>query len=246
MIAVEKVYEICYYGGLILAILLVIAAIILFIVLKIPRVFGELTGRSAKKGIQNIKNGSGTELNVAKKEQEKYYNQGTGKIKVRETVSEKTRKANRDDTTDLLRTDADNNNDDETEVLGAGKYAEKDSDATEVLGSEVPVDDDATDVLASDRDDDATDVLTSDRDDDATDVLTSDRDDDATDVLTSNRDDDATDVLTSDIDNDATDVLRTIDDDDQTTVLAGGMTDELSRKVKVMYNVVITHTNEKL
>ena len=218
----EKVYEICFYGGLIFAILLVIAAIILFIVLKIPRVFGELTGRSAKKGIQDIKNGSGTELNVAKKEQAKYYNQGTGKIKVRETVSEKTRKENRDDTTDLLRTDVDNDNADETEVLGAGKYAEKDSDATEVLGSEVPVDDDATDVLASDGDDDATDVLTRDRDDDAT------------------------DVLTSDIDNDATDVLRTTDDDDQTTVLAGGMTDELSRKVKVMYNVVITHTNETL
>ena len=102
-------------------------------------------------------------------------------------------------------------------------YAEKDSDATEVLGSGDPVDDDATDVLTSDRDDDATDVLTSDRDDDAT------------------------DVLTSDIDNDATDVLReTADDDDQTTVLAGGMTDELSRKVKVMYNVVVTHTNETL
>lgn len=230
----EKVYEICFYGGLILAILLVIAAIILFIVLKIPRVFGELTGRSAKKGIQDIKNGSGTELNVAKKEQAKYYNQGTGKIKVRETVSEKTRKENRDDTTDLLRTDADNDNADETEVLGVGKYAEKDSDATEVLGSEVPVDDDATDVLASDGDDDATDVLTGDRDDDVTDVLTSDRDDDAT------------DVLTSDIDNDATDVLREADDDDQTTVLAGDMTDELSRKVKVMYNVVITHTNETL
>lgn len=241
----EKVYEICFYGGLILAILLVIAAIILFIVLKIPRVFGELTGRSAKKGIQDIKNASGTELNVAKKEQAKYYNQGTGKIKVRETVSEKTRKENRDDTTDLLRTDTDIDNTDETEVLGAGKYAEKDSDATEVLGSEVPVDDDATDVLVGDGDDDATDVLTSNGDDDATDVLTSDRDD-ATDVLTSDRDDDATDVLTSDIDNDATDVLREADDDDQTTVLAGGMTDELSHKVKVMYNVVITHTNETL
>lgn len=223
MIAVEKVYEICFYGGLILAILLIIAAIILFIVLKIPRVFGELTGRSAKKGIQDIKNSSGTELNVAKKEQAKYYNQGTGKIKVRETVSEKTRKENRDDTTDLLKKEGDNDNMDETEVLGAGMYAEKDSGATEVLGSGDPVDDDATDVLTSDRDDDATDVLTSDRDDDAT------------------------DVLTSDIDNDATDVLReTADDDDQTTVLAGGMTDELSRKVKVMYNVVVTHTNETL
>lgn len=260
----ESVYEICFYGGLILAILLLIAAILLFILLKIPRVFGELTGRTAKKGIQDLKKGVSTDHSVAKKEQAKYYNQGTGKIKARETVSEKTRKENQDDTTDLLRPETDT---DETEVLGAGKYKNagkfRDGDETEVLGAETNVEDEATDVLVSGGDgtDDTTDVLTSDdgaddatevlaaeEEDDATDVLTSEEEDDATDVLTSEPEDDATDVLTSDMDDDATDVLRAEPDDDEesTTVLTSGMTDELSRKVKVAYNIVITHTDETL
>ena len=45
----RSVYEACFYGGLILAILFLITAIILFIALKIPKVFNELTGRAAKK-----------------------------------------------------------------------------------------------------------------------------------------------------------------------------------------------------
>lgn len=252
----ESVYEICFYGGLILAILLLIAAILLFILLKIPRVFGELTGRTAKKGIQDLKKGVSTDHSVAKKEQAKYYNQGTGKIKARETVSEKTRKENQDDTTDLLRPETDT---DETEVLGAGKYKNagkfRDGDETEVLGAETNVEDEATDVLVSGGDgtDDTTDVLTSDdgaddATDEATEVLTSEQEDDATDVLTLEPEDDATDVLTSDMDDDATDVLRAEPDDDEesTTVLTSGMTDELSRKVKVAYNIVITHTDETL
>ena len=248
----ESVYEICFYGGLILAILLLIAAILLFILLKIPRVFGELTGRTAKKGIQDLKKGVSTDHSVAKKEQAKYYNQGTGKIKARETVSEKTRKENQDDTTDLLRPETDT---DETEVLGAGKYKNagkfRDGDETEVLGAETNVEDEATDVLVSGGDgtDDTTDVLTSDDGaDEATEVLTSEPEDDATDVLTSEPEDDATDVLTSDMDDDATDVLRAEpeDDEESTTVLTSGMTDELSRKVKVAYNIVITHTDETL
>ena len=251
----ESVYEICFYGGLILAILLLIAAVLLFILLKIPRVFGELTGRTAKKGIQDLKKGVSTDQSVAKKEQAKYYNQGTGKIKARETVSEKTRKENQDDTTDLLRPETDT---DETEVLGAGKYKNagkfRDGDETEVLGAETNVEDEATDVLVSGGGgtDDTTDVLTSDDGaddaDDATEVLAAEEEDDATEVLTAEPEDDATDVLTSDMDDDATDVLRAEPDDDEesTTVLTSDMTDELSRKVKVSYNIVITHTDETL
>ena len=40
----EQAYEICFYGGLVLAILLLIATVVLFIVLKIPKVIGELIG----------------------------------------------------------------------------------------------------------------------------------------------------------------------------------------------------------
>lgn len=263
----QSIYEICFYGGLILAILLLIAAILLFILLKIPRVFGELTGRTAKKGIQDIKNNVTNDKSVAKKEQAKYYNQGTGKIKVRETVSEKTRKENQDDTTDLLRPETDS---EETEVLGAGKYSKterfRDGDETEVLGAGTDMEEEATDVLVSGRteteDTDTTDVLTSgdegadaetevlaaETEEDATEVLAADTEDDATDILASEEEDGATEILTADMEEDATDVLRSEpeEDDESTTVLTSDMTDELSRKVKVSYNIVVTHTDETL
>lgn len=263
----QNVYEICFYGGLILAILLLITAILLFVLLKIPRVLGELTGRTAKKGIQDMKNNVTHDKSVSKKEQAKYYNQGTGKIKVRETVSEKTRKENQDDTTDLLKPETDP---EETEVLGAGKYSKterfRDGDETEVLGAGTDMEDEATDVLVSGKteteDIDTTDVLTSDDEgadaetevlsaedaDDATEVLAADAEDDATEILASEDADGATEILTADMEDDATDVLRSEpeEDDESTTVLTSDMTDELSRKVKVSYNIVVTHTDETL
>ena len=75
----QNVYEICFYGGLVLAILLLIAAIVLFIVLKIPKVIGELTGSAAKKAMKEMQDGTASPGSVAKKEQEKYYNMGFGK-----------------------------------------------------------------------------------------------------------------------------------------------------------------------
>ncbi len=250
----ESVYEICFYGGLILTILLLIAAILLFVLLKIPRVFGELTGRTAKKGIQNIKNNVTHDKSAAKKEQAKYYNQGSGKIKARETISEKTRKENQDDTTDLLKPETDM---DETEVLGAGKYKNagkfRDGDETEVLGvgtGMVDEDADTTDVLSSSDvgADTETEVLTVSTEEDATEVLAAATEEDATDILASEEEDGATEVLTADMEDDATDVLRSEpeEDEESTTVLTSDMTDELSRKVKVSYNIVVTHTDETL
>lgn len=49
------IYNICFYGGLVLAILLLITSVVLFVVLKIPRVIGELSGRTARKGIEELK-----------------------------------------------------------------------------------------------------------------------------------------------------------------------------------------------
>ena len=268
----ENIYEICFYGGLALAIIFLIVSVVLFIVLKIPKVIGELTGKSAKKGIKEMKDGVPGRDSISKREQAKYYNQGSGKITAREGVSAEKRKENRDNTTDLLKSKKPAQED--TEILGAeeksydpeetevlsGKYDEESTDvlasgndeSTEVLTSG---DDDSTDVLTS-GDDDSTDVLTS-KDDDSTDVLTS-KDDDSTDVLTS-KDDDSTDVLTSeedatdvltDKDEDATDVLRVWDDVDEngaTTVLSGAKTsDKLARKYRVECNVVVTHTDETL
>lgn len=258
----QNVYEICFYGGLVLAILLLIAAIVLFIVLKIPKVIGELTGSAAKKAMKEMQDGTASPGSVAKKEQEKYYNMGSGKITAKEAVSTREdRKANGNDSTELLEkskkkekkfeetdilrpgiNDYDTPDDGETEVLGSGA----DDEATDVLRDTSAGDDGATDVLRNDEGDDgATDVLRNDEGDDGvTDVLRGD-DEDATDVLRMDDDDnDATDVLRADDDDsDATDVLRADDDEEGTSVLTTGT---LAKKVKVIYNIVVVHSDESI
>lgn len=223
------IYNICFYGGLVLAILLLITSVILFVVLKIPRVIGELSGRTARKGIEELKGGTKETSAVSKKEQAKYYNQNSGKIKIRETVSTGTQKKN-NDTAALPGNKKD--------LPGSGKRVEADK-KTEVLErNNADTGDEVTDLL---RDEEVTNVL---QDEAATDVL---QDEEATDVL---RDEEATDVLqneqVTDVlrDEEATDVLR---DEDQTSVLTEkGVTDKLVSRVKVLYNVVVVNTDEKL
>lgn len=48
-------YMLMYYIALAVCILLLIVAVILFFVLNIPKAFGDITGRTAKKAIRNIK-----------------------------------------------------------------------------------------------------------------------------------------------------------------------------------------------
>ncbi len=275
----QNVYEICFYGGLVLAILLLIAAIVLFVVLKIPKVIGELSGSTAKKAMKEMQDGTAKPGSVAKKEQEKYYNMGSGKITAKETVSSKEERKNYgNDSTELLDNkkkkekkfeetdvprpginDYETPDDGETEILGADNADE----TTDILRDATSVGDDgATDVLRNDGDDDgttdvlrnaegddgATDVLRNVEDDDgATDVLRNDEGDDgATDVLRGDDEDDgdATDVLRGDEDDsDATDVLRADDDEEGTSVLTTGT---LAAKVKVVYNIVVVHSDESI
>ena len=54
------------------AVILLIAAVVLFIVLKIPKVIGELTGSTAKKAMKEMQDGTAKPGSIAKKEQEKY------------------------------------------------------------------------------------------------------------------------------------------------------------------------------
>lgn len=198
------IYNICFYGGLVLAILLLITSVVLFVVLKIPRVIGELSGRTARKGIEELKGGAKETSAVSKKEQAKYYNQNSGKIKIREAVSTESPKK-KNDTADLP-----NNR--------KGVDSSKTTDVLERKNADTG--DEVTDLL---RDEEATDVL---QDEEATDVL---QDEEATDVL---RDDETTDILK---------------DEDQTSVLTEkGVTDKLVSRVKVLCNVVVVNTDEKL
>ncbi len=266
----SNAYEICFYVGLILAIIFLLISIILFIVLKIPKVIGELSGRAAKKGIKEKQQGKVSDNSVSKKkEQAKYYNQNSGKITARDTVSQETRAKNLDDTTDNLFKDKDVEkkpaftpqfDPEETAVLGASPTMDdqiakaggaEDEAPTNILKD---IDEEATDVLRAESDDEeATDVLRTESDDEeATVVLTSqtsvEDEEEATDVLRSESDEEATDVLRTVDDEPATDVLRgnAPDADDSTTVLASNKTIQLANKVKVIYNVVVTHTNEKI
>ena len=262
----RSVYEACFYGGLILAILLLILAIVLFIALKIPRVFDELTGRAAKKAMQGKKEGKEARDSISKQEQKKYYNQSTGKITIRQSVATKPATEDMADLDDEEATDVLTWSGDKV-VSGSEVRAGFNPEVTEVLAEAKPKKNKKnkapTEFLATQLDDEATDVLTKETDDDeATDVLKTEASDEATDVLTKETDDDeATDVLKTEASDEATDVLKTQDEDDEeaTSVLKSEEIDEdatsvlieadyvkLSRKVKVLYNVIVVHTDEKL
>lgn len=51
-----EIYNYIFYGGLILAGIMLAVSVLLFFVLKIPAVIGDLSGRTAKKAIENIRN----------------------------------------------------------------------------------------------------------------------------------------------------------------------------------------------
>lgn len=131
-----------------------------------------------------------------------------------------------DKTTDILR----NVNVKQTvEAVPSYEAAEDDSES-------------ATDVLRGDDSESATDVLRGDDSESATDVLRSDDADEATDVLREEYDEEATDVLREESDEEATDVLRE-ESDDKADILQNRRT---ASSVKIIKNVIVVHSNEKI
>lgn len=51
-----ETYRYIYMGGLIMAIIMLLLALFLFFYFKIPKVIGDLTGATARKAIENIRN----------------------------------------------------------------------------------------------------------------------------------------------------------------------------------------------
>ena len=227
------------YGGLALAVIFAVTAIVLFFTLKIPKAIGDVTGSTARKKIEEIRE-KGYEsvqgVGISKKEAIKNH---TTKISVRDVQSSesskraekgranyekavadiKNKKKNEDylksiheEATDILHEDM--------QELARNMYS--DEEATDVL-MENEDSEEATDVLRADEDsEEATDVLRAEDDgEEATDVLRADDDsEEATDVLRAEDDgEEATDVLRADDDEAATDVLRANDDEAATDVL---------------------------
>ncbi len=115
----------------------------------------------------------------------------------------------------------------------------------EAVPSYEAADDDSesvTDVLRGDDSESATDVLMGDDSESATDVLRSDDADEATDVLREESDEEATDVLREESDEEATDVLRE-KSDESTDILQNRRT---ASSVKIIKNVIVVHSNEKI
>ena len=233
------IYNIMLYGGLALAVIFAVTAIVLFFTLKIPKAIGDVTGSTARKKIEEIRE-KGYEsvqgVGISKKEAIKNH---TTKISVRDVQSSesskraekgranyekavadiKNKKKNEDylksiheEATDILHEDM--------QELARNMYS--DEEATDVL-MENEDSEEATDVLRADEDsEEATDVLRAEDDgEEATDVLRADDDsEEATDVLRADDDgEEATDVLRADDDEAATDVLRADDDEAATDVL---------------------------
>lgn len=262
----KGIYEACYYGGLAMTIFFVILAIVFFVVFKIPKVIGELTGISAKKAMKTMGESEDNESTITKKERAKYYNEDPGKIKVRQAFSGEKKKHNKSDrnanaeVTDVLSNDGIGSQ--ETEVLSDNVSSESDGvkfrefkDNTSKQARSIYGDMGETAVLAgSIGDEGATEVLSSGAGDEgATEVLsTVIGDEGATEVLsTVIGDEGATEVLSTVIgDEGATDVLKSTTENetnvDSTTILKTNSVTALAGKVKVLYNVLEIHTNEKI
>ena len=250
------VYNVMLYGGLILAIIFAIIAIVLFVVLKVPKAIGIVTGSTERKSVEEIRE-KGYEsvqgMGASKKDAIKNH---TSKISVRDVESsaavkkEKKGRANYEkaiaDLQNAKKGDMRELTDEEaTNVL---RYDEDGEEATDVLRYDEDGEE-ATDVLRYDEDgEEATDVLRTD-DEEATDVLRTD-DEEATDVLRAD-DEEATDVLRAD-DEEATDVLRVGDDEEATDVLKVDAQGEEkvrgahSGAVKMIMDVVVVHSEEKI
>ena len=236
------IYNIMLYGGLALAVIFAVTAIVLFFTLKIPKAIGDVTGSTARKKIEEIRE-QGYEsvqgVGISKKEAIKNH---TTKISVRDVQSSESSKR------------AEKGRANYEKAVADIKNKKKNEDYLKSIHEE------ATDILHEDMqelarnmysDEEATDVLMENEDsEEATDVLRADDDEAATDVLRADDDEAATDVLRAE-DGDATDVIRN-DDTEATSVLTGqsDFTGRLSQgensMLKMVKNVVIVHTDESI
>ena len=249
------IYNIMLYGGLALAVIFAVTAIVLFFTLKIPKAIGDVTGSTARKKIEEIRE-KGYEsvqgVGISKKEAIKNH---TTKISVRDVQSSESSKRAEKGRANYEKAVADIKNKKKNEDYLKSIHEE----ATDILHEDMQElarnmysDEEATDVLMENEDsEEATDVLRAEDDgEEETDVLRADYDEAATDVLRADDDEAATDVLRAE-DDDATDVLRN-DDTEATSVLTGqsDFTGRLSQgensMLKMVKNVVIVHTDESI
>lgn len=212
------IYNIMLYGGLALAVIFAVTAIVLFFTLKIPKAIGDVTGSTARKKIEEIRE-KGYEsvqgVGISKKEAIKNH---TTKISVRDVQSSESSKR------------AEKGRANYEKAVADIKNKKKNEDYLKSIHEE------ATDILHEDMQELARNMYS---DEEATDVLMENEDsEEATDVLRAD-DDDATDVLRND-DTEATSVLTGQSD------FTGRLSQGENSMLKMVKNVVIVHTDESI
>ena len=212
------IYNIMLYGGLALAVIFAVTAIVLFFTLKIPKAIGDVTGSTARKKIKEIRE-KGYEsvqgVGISKKEAIKNH---TTKISVRDVQSSESSKR------------AEKGRANYEKAVADIKNKKKNEDYLKSIHEE------ATDILHEDMQELARNMYS---DEEATDVLMENEDsEEATDVLRAD-DDDATDVLRND-DAETTSVLTGQSD------FTGRLSQGENSMLKMVKNVVIVHTDESI
>lgn len=250
-----SIYNIMFWGGLILAAIFLIASVIIFIKMRIPEAFGVVTGRTQKKAIEEIRTGGRT-VSTSKRK-----NVG-GSIQARDIkVSDSKKKAPITENT-MAPVRPETGESAESIARRAAEDAKKKAQSSEEKARR-NLEEESTEILTynemktkGDASEDPTTVLEMEQ---ATDILsqgddvygdTDSRADDATDVLVGNgraSDEDLEDKdLYADEEpgDEKTDVLRTTsvrvddggDDVDKTDVLTAEMDDLSDKDVYGTYN----------
>ncbi len=250
------VYNVMLYGGLALAIVFAIVAVVLFFVLKIPKAVGIATGSTARKKIDEIKEKGYESVQGGGASKQEAIKNHTSRISVRDVKSTAAEKHSEKGMANYEKAIAD---------LGKKRLEDEGETATDILRDDA---EEATDILKEDEEnldingssfEEATDILREDADEEErmysemtrqtrkqrtySEVMRRTRK--QRDILRSDEaDEEATDILRSDdADEEATDVLRSDDADDSTAVLQGG---RAASSVRMIKNVIIVHSDEEI
>lgn len=214
----EHIFRMCYYGGLICAVFLFVLAIFLFVKLNIPKVFGELTGKTEKKSINGVDAGIRSASVVRKGEQDKYYRGTSEKIKARKSKTDEFE--NESDTSVL----SEGGNDKETDVLSEFDNEGK----TSVLSAGL---EEETSVLNTNTEEET--------------LVLSTNIEEETSVLNTNAEEETSILVAGEVV--ATKVFGSDDDVNiDATEEITQRVNKLEGKAKIYYDVVVVHTNESL
>ena len=235
----EHIFRMCYYGGLICAVFLFVLAIFLFVKLNIPKVFGELTGKTEKKSINGVDAGIRSASVVRKGEQDKYYRGTSEKIKARKSKTDEFE--NESDTSVL----SEGGNDKETDVLSEFDNEGKTSVLSAGLEEETQVlleENEETSVL-NDNTDEETSVLNTNTEEET--LVLSTNIEEETSVLNTNEEEETSILVAGEVV--ATKVFGSDDDVNiDATEEITQRVNKLEGKAKIYYDVVVVHTNESL